>query len=161
MPTDNKGKFQMSGLRPGSDGKLPVGRANEKTMSALREPKATETAEGGKSLTVHDHGDGTFHTEHHDGTPEEQHPDHLHMSAHVAHHMEPEKKHFHTAHDGFEHQSHGVHEDGTHEGTDTHEDTDSLKGGMDKFLGAEQGEMKGNFGDTGSEQEEKSPLGGM
>jgi hypothetical protein len=96
----------------------------------------------------------------HDGT-HETHPDLLHMTTHVAHHMMPEAKHHHSSHDGFSHQSHGVSEDGQHDGTHDHENLDELKSSMDKFLG-EEGQEGGDW-QKGGEQSEEQPaaMGGM
>ena len=159
MPIDGKGKFQMSGLRPGSDGKLPVGRANEKTMGKLREPKPNDMNDQGdiKVHEIHEHPDGHFETHMHDGT-HETHPDHLHMTTHIAHQIEPESKHYHSSHDGFGHQSHGMTEAGEHDGTHDHANIEELKGNMDQFLGEEAKEGQHEYG--GGEKEE-TPLGGM
>ena len=144
--------YGLSRLRPGN-----VGKANEETMSKLREPKAEkpEHEEGEKVHEIHEHGDGSFTTKMHDGT-EEHHPDHMHLTAHIAHHMEPESKHFHTSHDGFSHRSHGIHETGEHTETHDHENLDELKNSMDQFLGEE-----GKEGHEEEQGHEETPIGGM
>jgi hypothetical protein len=126
------------------------------SMSKMREPaeKKSEGEQEGKSpMEIHDHGDGTFHTIK-DGKQEE-HPDLLHMTTHVAHEHEPESDHFHAKHDGFEHESHGVHASGEHEETKQHPDAAELGENLKQFFGEEAQEPK----ETGSE--ESAPLGGM
>ena len=51
------------------------------------------------SVTVHDHGDGTMHTEHEDGSRVE-HPDVTHLAAHMMAHHAPGDKHMAMSHDG-------------------------------------------------------------
>lgn len=145
MPRDEKGNFHMQGLRP-VDGKLPVKGITKPARGV--ENGVAENSE--KVTTVHDHGDGTFHTEHHDGSREE-HPDHLHMLAHLGHHVTDGQKHHVIHHDGMTMHSHGVHEDGQHEGTHDHENIEELKDSMSKFLDEEGKEGTEN----GSEYDEE------
>jgi hypothetical protein len=62
----------------------------------------------GVSTTLHDHGDGTFHSEGHDGETTE-HPNIGHAVVHIAS-KHAEGKHMHTHHDGGSLKSH------THDG---------------------------------------------
>jgi len=56
MPVDGNGKFQLSGLRKGSDGKLPIWKASPKSPKVESpEVKMHEGDEGGmKHVTVHE-----------------------------------------------------------------------------------------------------------
>jgi hypothetical protein len=154
MPRDEKGGFHISGLRP-VGGKLPMGK----------ESKPAGKVEGGiadnneKITTLHDHGDGTFHSEGHDGQHME-HPDIGHALMHMAHAHAPEGKHHHVHHDGMMMHSHGVNEAGEHEGTHDHENIDELKQSMGKFLDEEskEGTEKGGEYD---EEENGGQLGGF
>jgi len=69
MPVDGNGKFQLSGLRKGSDGKLPSGKLAPKSPKVESpEVKMHEGDEGGmKHVTVHENGDGSYKAQHHDG----------------------------------------------------------------------------------------------
>src|SRR5271154_2092917 len=159
-------KEGLSNLTPG---RFP---SHQDMMSKMRQPAGKKgTSESGVPpahgspekdgvhITVHDHGDGTFHSEHHDGHTEE-HPDHLHMTTHIAHHMAPGMMHHHSAHDGFSHQSHGVNEDGEHDGSHDHDNLDQLKDSMDTFLGEEAQEGK-HDGSDGESDGGEDGYGGM
>lgn len=122
---------------------------------AAKEAPMPESGDG-KQMTVHDHGDGTFHTE--AGGQHEEHPDLLHMTTHIAHHHAPESKHHHSSHDGFSHQTHGVSEDGQHQGTNEHESTDDAANEMKSFMG---GGEEDQGAEHGAEHEEPVPMGGM
>lgn len=143
MPFDGKGGFAMQGLKPGKDGKLPMGKAPEK-----KAPMGAHKAEvgGEKESTshtvLHNHGDGTYHSEHHDGTREE-HPDIGHALTHIGH-LHEEGKHHHVLHDGAMMHSHGTDEQGQHDGTHDHANMEELRQTMDKFLGEEQNENSGS-----------------
>jgi hypothetical protein len=121
--------------RDGFDGlgKMRKGEKAEYTpkpheaKTALKEDMSGEAA---GVHSVHDHGDGTFHTEHPDGTKEE-HPHHLAAMAHVGHKITGGDKHHVVHHDGLSAHSHSVHEDGQHE---DHGEEDA-HGALDKFLG--------------------------
>jgi len=97
--------------RDGFDG-LGKMRGGERNSSYIPKPhgetkphestEEQEKSDGGSDQihNVHDHGDGTFHTEHPDGTREE-HPDHLHMLAHLGHKVTDGDKHHIFHHDGY------------------------------------------------------------
>jgi len=152
MPRDEKGNFHISGLRP-VDGKLP----------GVKKP-AIKNVEGGvsenpeKITTLHDHGDGTFHTEGPDGQRTE-HPDIGHALTHIGH-LHAEGKHHHVHHDGMMMHSHGVTEAGEHEGTHDHENIEELKESMGKFLDEEGKEGQGSGGEY-NEEENGGQLGGF
>jgi hypothetical protein len=142
MPFDGKGKFQLSGLKKGSDGKLPTGTAPPRAPKApavSEKPETKDVQNSGESMTIHKVGQDAFHTSHSDGT-EEDHPDHLHMATHVMSKMGPEGKHAAAHSDGMEMKSHGVGESGEHDGTHDHGNIEELKDSMGKFLDEEGSE---------------------
>lgn len=141
----------LSKLKPGN---MP---SRQDMMTKMREPAENKPMgeEHGAPMEVHDHGDGTFHTIK-DGMKEE-HPDLLHMTTHIAHAHEPESKHYHAKHDGFEGHTHGMHESGEHEETQSHSDPEEMGEGLKAFMGGGGGEHEG--GDT--EPEAAAPMGGM
>ena len=147
----------LSKLRPKGEAK-PMAKAPAKPEAGMKEAPAGEQG-GEKAMTVHDHGDGTYHTE--AGGQKEEHPDLLHMTTHIAHHHAPESKHHHSMHDGFAHQTHGVSEDGQHQGTNEHESSDEAANEMKSFMGdgAPEGESQG----SGAPEHEEQPatMGGM
>lgn len=99
--------------------------------------------------TMHDHGDGTFHTEHEDGTKTE-HPSLGHALMHMAAKHAPGDKHMHMHHDGVNITSHHADEDGEVHGPDEHADGDEAaehaRGVMD---GDEDGEVPRHGDDDG------------
>jgi hypothetical protein len=155
MPTDASGKFHMSGLRPGKDGKLPKMKEMASPPAGKKEQSSEPMPE--TSVTeIHHNPDGTHTTKHGDGS-EEQHPDHLHMLAHLGHHVTGGDKHHVVHHDGMGMHSHGIHESGEHDGTHDHENLDELKSSMDQFLGEEGQEGQGEM----EPENESHALGGM
>lgn len=147
MPFDGKGKFQMSGLKKGSDGKLPTGTAPPKAPKApmvSEKPETKDVQNSGESMTIHKVGQDAFHTSHSDGT-EMDHPDHLHMATHVMSKMGTEGKHFGAHSDGMEMKGHGVDDAGEHSDHDA-SNIETLKDSMGKFLDEE-----GSEGHEGSE----------
>ena len=155
--------------RDGFDG-LGKMRGGERNSSYIPKPHSEtkphesteeqEKSDGGSDQihNVHDHGDGTFHTEHPDGTREE-HPDHLHMLAHLGHKVTDGDKHHIFHHDGISAHSHSIDEAGNHEDHGEHNTADEAKGALDKFFGEESEEPQHQHGE--SENEEGSALGGM
>ena len=119
-----------------------------------------EKSDGGSDQihSVHDHGDGTFHTEHPDGTREE-HPDHLHMLAHLGHKVTDGDKHHIVHHDGIAAHSHSIDEQGQHTDHGEHNTANEAREAMDKFLGEESEEPQHQHGEA--ENEEGPALGGM
>ena len=141
--------------------KGPEAKGPAKPAAAMKAPGKGPMPEsgmdGGKQMTIHDHGDGTFHSE--AGGQHEEHPDLLHMTTHVAHHHAPESKHHHSSHDGFSHQTHGVSEDGMHQGTNEHESGDEAASEMKSFMGG--GEQEGAPMHEQGQEEEPASMGGM
>ena len=155
--------------RDGFDG-LGKMRGGERNSSYIPKPhgetkphestEEQEKSDGGSHQihSVHDHGDGTFHTEHPDGTREE-HPDHLHMLAHLGHKVTDGDKHIIFHHDGISAHSHSIDEAGNHEDHGEHNTAEEAKGALDKFFGEESEEPQHQHGET--ENEEGPALGGM
>jgi hypothetical protein len=114
--------------------------------------------DGEKIHEVHEHGDGTFHTEHPDGTKEE-HPDHLHLLAHLGHHLTSGDKHHIVHHDGIAAHSHSIDEAGQHEDHGEHNTANEAREAMDKFLGEESEEPQHEHGEA--DEEEGPVMGGM
>lgn len=129
MPMDKSGKFHLNTQRAMAADKRPP-----KAPSAEPEP----AEHGGNATTLHDHGDGTFHTEGPAGHMDHPHIGHalMHMAAHHA----PGVKHMHVQHDGMEITSHQAGEDGEVEGPHNHENMEALKDHMDQFLNEEEHE---------------------
>ena len=155
--------------RDGFDG-LGKMRGGERNSSYIPKPHSEtkphesteeqEKSDGGSDQihSVHDHGDGTFHTEHPDGTREE-HPDHLHMLAHLGHKVTDGDKHHIVHHDGISAHSHSIDEAGNHEDHGEHNTAEEAKGALDKFFGEEAQEPQHAHGEE--ENEEGPALGGM
>jgi hypothetical protein len=128
MPTDKKGNFHQSSSRARSaDAMEPKPKGDE---AAGENPEAGE-----QTHTVTDHGDGTFHSKMHDGT-ETDHPDHLHMLAHVGHHIAGGKHHV-AHHDGMGIRSHGVSDTGEHSDTQDHNSAEDAKEALGQFFNEE------------------------
>jgi hypothetical protein len=133
-------------------------QAMQSQMDSMRKPAPKEMAKpagGEKQHQITEHGDGSY-TSHMDGK-EEKHPDHLHMLAHIGHHVTGGDKHHIAHHDGMGMHTHGIHEDGQHEETQEHGSADEAGEGLKQFMG--EGEEQEPQGSEGSE--ESSPLGGM
>lgn len=116
----------------------------------------SEQGQGGEQVGVHeihDHGDGSFHTQHPDGTREE-HPHHMAAMAHVGHKITGGDKHHVVHHDGMSAHSHSIHEDGQHE---DHGEEDP-QGSLSKFLGEGEEEP---MQDGGQEEDQGPVMGGM
>jgi hypothetical protein len=162
MPRDAEGNFHISGLRPGKDGKLPMGKSgqSEKFAGKVKPALEGEGEASAKHTTLHDHGDGTFHTEYSDGA-EEQHPDIGHAVTHMAHLHAPEGKHHHVHHDGMMMHSHGVDEKGEHDGTHDHANMDELRDSMDKFLNEEAAEKGPSEREGGATEPPEEGLSGF
>lgn len=142
----DKAMAMMGGKKPAMGAKPPM---------AGSKPKGDDgRASGHESkghVTLHDHGDGTYHSEHDDGQTVE-HPHLGHALMHLANHHEPESKHMHIQHDGFSATSHGVHEDGQHEGPHDHENIEELKNHLGKFFDEEENEGSEDGGGYGGIQ---------
>ena len=155
MPLDKSGKFHGNVQRAmGADkhaSKPPAGHAS--SMSPTTEDGAAHESDGGSHTTLHDHGDGTFHTEGHDGEKTE-HPHIGHALAHMAGKHGGGSKHMNIHADGMGgHTSHHVAEDGKVQGPHDTGNLEELKSSMDNFLNEEGSEYggKGLGGHAGSD----------
>ena len=103
--------------------------------SAVTEPETEHNGEEGTSTITH-HADGTHTSQMHGGETME-HPDHLHLMAHIGHHLTGGEAHHVMHHDGMEAHSHMVHEGGEHEDGGHHNTAEDAKQSLDKFFGEE------------------------
>jgi len=74
-----------------------------------------------KTSTITHHADGTHASQMHGAEPME-HPDHLHLMAHVGHHLTGGDAHHVMHHDGMEEHHHSVEESGEHHDGELHGD---------------------------------------
>lgn len=154
MPRDTGGNFRMSGLRPNpKDGKLPMGKTPErKQPPAEAHDGGGEDADGIKTHEIHEHPDGHLTSRMHDGT-ETDHPDHLHMLAHMGHHITGGDAHHVMHHDGVSVHSHSIQENGEHSATQEHNTAEEAKDAVGKFFDEEAGEAAHQHGGDGEEDE--------
>lgn len=131
MPVDGKGKYHMNSQQARSADKMsePKPKGDEAAGESMDEG-------GEKTHTITEHGDGSF-TSHMHGGAEEKHPDHLHMMAHVGHHVTGGDKHMIHHHDGMAMHSHGIHESGEHQDTQDHNTAEEAKQALGNFLDEE------------------------
>jgi hypothetical protein len=155
MPFDKAGKFHLNTQRANASDRV-------KPMSPPpAEPKGKPEAGGSGSdahTTLHDHGDGTFHTESHDGERTD-HPSIGHAVVHIASRHAEGGKHMHIHHDGGSHVSHHAGEDGQAQGPDEHADTEALKQHVGEFFGDGGGE--GADQDSGDQSADGDGLSGF
>jgi hypothetical protein len=130
-------------------------------MGAKFESKPKPQEDGGESeegtSTITHHADGSHTSQMHGGEPME-HPDHLHLMAHIGHHLTGGDKHHVMHHDGMSATSHMVHEDGTHEGPMEHNSADEAKQSLDKFFNEESQEP---MHEHGAAEEQEPAYGAM
>jgi hypothetical protein len=93
-----------------------------------RKPAAKEPVKGDgmgeeKLSTITHHADGS-HTSQMEGGEEMQHPDHLHLMAHIGHHLTGGDAHHVMHDDGMEQHHHSVEEDGEHHEGELHGEDD-------------------------------------
>jgi hypothetical protein len=131
-------------------------------MDELRKPAMKETPKAGmggeeKTHTISEHADGHLTSHMHDGT-ETEHPDHLHMLAHIGHHVSGGDKHHIAHHDGMSAHTHAIDESGQH--TETQEKGSGEEAGQDcaAAMGGEEGEESHG---APQEEQQSAPLGGM
>lgn len=143
MPRDAGGNFRLSGLRPNpKDGKLPVGKApqrQQQQQGADAHDGAGEGEDGVMTHEIHQHPDGHLVTRMHDGT-ETEHPDHLHMMAHVGHHITGGDGHHVLHRDGVSVRGHSIQESGEHSETQEHNTAEEAKDAVGKFFDEEASE---------------------
>src|SRR5580698_2167923 len=123
-----KSEWRTEMARDGLDGlgKMRKGERPEYKPKPMdgKEPSPEAKGDGSEGIhSIHDHGDGTFHTEHPDGSKEE-HPHHMAAMAHVGHKITGGDKHHVVHHDGMTAHSHSIHDDGQHEDHGEHNSAD-------------------------------------
>ncbi len=83
MPFDKSGKHHGNIQRAMASDKQSKSAGGDNSAAMSRHPpQSPDGADAGPHTTLHDHGDGTFHTETHDGQREE-HPNLPHALAHL------------------------------------------------------------------------------
>lgn len=113
-----------------------------------------EKPDGGeKTTTITHHADGSHSI---DG---ENHPTHLHMLAALGHKVTGGDKHHIVHHDGMGMTSHGIHEDGTHDGPHEHNSAEEAKEAMGNFMDEEAQEPEHQEG--GEQEAPQHAYGGM
>ncbi len=147
MPLDKKGGFHLNTQRAMASDKASAPKGPEIKHAGA-------AVDGGSHTTLHDHGDGTFHTEGHDGSSEE-HPHLGHALAHMAGKHGGGAKHMNVHADGMGgHTSHHVDSDGQAQGPHDHENIEALKDHLGKFFDEEANEWKGeDYGKAGGAHE--------
>ena len=121
----------MGGKKPPMKGSKPKPEPKEgKAEGGHPDETGTQTH------TIEQHPDGHFESHMHDGT-HESHPDHLHLLAHLGHHISGGDKHHVAHHDGMAVHTHGMHEDGNHEETQSHNSAEEAKEAMGNFFNEE------------------------
>jgi hypothetical protein len=150
MPLDAGGKFRHNTQVAAMHSKGKDAKLSDKKDS---KPLDDKGAEDGHEITeVHDHKDGSFHTEP-DG---EEHETIGHLHAHLSKlHGAAGEKHFHGHSDGISHHSHAVETGGEAEHRD-HEDEHGIAEHLNEHIGGD-----GTPQEDGEEQEQnESALGG-
>lgn len=140
MPTDKAGRFHNNIQRAMASDKMHIGIPAKESRGARAiekqsEPGASES--GGHS--IHDNGDGTFHSMSAEGERTE-HPTAGHAAAHFLGKHGEEGKHAVSSHDGFSHTSHQVETGGEVQGPHDHESTESLGEHLRQFFDEEANE---------------------
>lgn len=149
MPLDSTGTY-----RHNHESASMHSKAAGKPMQA---PEAKEDESTGDATEIHDHGDGTFHTE--PGNVQHESIGHLH--AHIsATHGQPGHKHFHAHHDGGGggggSHSHSVESGGEGDHRE-HEDENGMREHFDEFAGEDGQEDGGQAqAEDGVEHEHQS-----
>ena len=122
-----EGAMKAMGSKPPMKGK-PAPKPKEGKVEGEK-PDAQPQGEESTTTITHN-ADGT-HTM--DG---ETHPDHLHLMAHLGHKLTGDKHHV-AHHDGMNIHTHGVHESGEHEETQSHNTAEEAKEAMGNFFNEE------------------------
>jgi hypothetical protein len=159
-PMERKGLSRLS-APPKMNSKVQGKPDPDKQKAGAVHGEKGEMASGGeeKTHTITEHADGSHTSTMHDGT-ETHHPDHLHMMAHLGHHITGGDAHHVMHHDGMSAKSHMIHEGGEHDGPHEHNTADEAKQSLDKFFGEEAKEPEHwGAGDGGGQMQET--YGGM
>lgn len=125
---------------------MPKGEIKGKPeMKPAAKEMEDPTGEENTSTITH-HADGS-HTSQMEGGEEEHHPDHLHLMAHIGHHLTDGDAHHVMHHDGMEEHHHSVEESGEHHDGELHEDGEEGQH-EDESMG-EDHEMAPSYGGMG------------
>lgn len=132
----------------GSD--FPKGELKGRTEAkpAAKSPVEGEHEDGEEKVsTITHHADGT-HTSQMEGGEPEEHPDHMHLMAHIGHHLTGGDAHHVEHHDGMESHHHSIEEDGEHHEGELHGDgEDDEMGHADEM--SDEHEMAPQYGGIG------------
>jgi hypothetical protein len=147
MPKDSKGNFHNNTQRAmhadkmaGSGPPYKAGKSSVDQMTPKTSEDPLADAESVGHTTLHDHGDGSFHTDSSEGERTE-HPTLGHALMHMASQHGADGKHMHAHSDGFSHTTHHVEKGGQPEGPHDHENIEALKQHVGQFLGEEENEQ--------------------
>ena len=141
----------MAEMRKGLGGMSKMGAdfpKGEISGRGERKPEASEPMQEGDAgeehtSTITHHADGT-HTSHMHGGEPMEHPDHLHLMAHIGHHLTDGDAHQVMHHDGMEEHHHSVEENGEHHEGELHGDGEEAQ-----HEGMEEHEMEPVMGGMG------------
>lgn len=148
MPFDKSGKFHLNSQRAHAADRIGAKPVAPKDPAGLPSSDPEKQNAGGPAghTTLHDHGDGTYHTESQDGQRVE-HPSIGHALMHIAS-THAEGKHLHFHHDGMVPTSHQAGEDGSVEGPHDHENLEALKEHLSRFFDEEEHEGGDGYGES-------------
>lgn len=110
---DLAGKKGLGGMGKLGGEMKGEGKTKPPAREVTSERMHSEGGDGEGQSTIIHHADGT-HTSHMHGGEPMEHPHHLHLMAHIGHHMTGGDAHTAMHHDGMEEHHHSVEEDGTH-----------------------------------------------
>lgn len=157
MPRDSKGNFHLNIQQAHAADRMRSPAAAKGSAAVPDAVQAPSEDTGMAHTTLHDHGDGSFHTESSDGERTE-HPAIGHALMHLAA-KHSDGKHMHVHHDGLEAVSHHVAEDGQVEGPHDHANIEALKDHLGKFFDEEENEPA--YGANDDEDDDESSFSGL
>jgi len=129
MPTDKAGNFHLNTQRAQAADRMPAKPA------PAAEPKPNEEKPGANATTLHDHGDGTYHTESAGGErTEHAHIGHALMHLHAKH---ADGKAMHIHEHGSGHMTHHVSDDGQVSGPEEHASPEDLQAHVGQIFAGE------------------------
>jgi hypothetical protein len=163
MARDAKGNYHLNDARMRAASKGSTGSAKPTQGMDMKGGASGDAGIGnsGGSTTLHDHGDGTFHTEGNDGAREEH--SHIgHALMHMASKHGGEGMHMHLHSDGMSHTSHHAEKGGKPEGPHEHESMEAMQEHVGNTMGdGMEGEGGKDQFDGDGESEESQALHGM
>lgn len=156
MPMDSAGRHRPNAQLAARSSQMHAARSGGQAPKPGMPPGGDSDPMDGKdsvgSVTVHDHGDGTMHTEHEDGSKVE-HPDVTHMAAHMMAHHAPGDKHMAMSHDGISMKDSHADENGEVDGPHEHPDADAMADHMREHMDGDGSPVPEHPGDDGYESD--------